>query len=89
MFDTIPLILKVLLLSKSKGDVALFFNFGYSLEQAGKTEAAADQYKIAALSEDTLGQLAAFRLGQIYIELNQFNTAINAFKIVFGCNVEV
>ena len=73
---------QVLLLSKSKGDVALFFNFGYSLEQAGKMEAAADQYKIAALSEDTLGQLAAFRLGQIYIELNQFNTAINAFKIV-------
>ena len=73
---------QVLLLSKSKGDVALFFNFGYSLEQAGKMEDAADQYKIAALSEDTLGQLAAFRLGQIYIELNQFNTAINAFKIV-------
>jgi tetratricopeptide (TPR) repeat protein len=73
---------EVLLLSKSKGDVALFFNFGYSLEQAGKMVAAADQYKIAALAEDALGQLAAFRLGQIYIQLNQFNTAINAFQIV-------
>ena len=68
---------QVLLLSKSKGDVALFFNFGYSLEQAGKMVAAADQYKIAALSEATLGQLAAFRLGQIYIELNQFNNPLN------------
>ena len=73
---------KVLLLSKSKGDVALFFNFGYSLEKVGKMDAAVDQYKIAALSKDVLGQLAAFRLGQIYIELNQFNTAINAFQIV-------
>ncbi|MAJ50606.1 MAG: hypothetical protein CMB82_03195 [Flammeovirgaceae bacterium] len=73
---------EVLLLSKSKGDVALFFNLGYSLEQAGKIVAAADQYKIAALSEDALGQHAAFRLGQIYIELNQFNAAINAFQIV-------
>lgn len=73
---------EVLLLSKSKGDVALFFNLGYSLEQAGKMVPAADQYKIAALAEDTLGQLAAFRLGQIYIQLNQFNTAINAFQIV-------
>ena len=44
--------------------------------------AAADQYKIAALAEDALGQLAAFRLGQIYIQLNQFNTGINAFQIV-------
>ena len=73
---------EVLLLSKSKSDVALFFNFGYSLEKVGKIVEAAKQYKIAALSEDALGQLAAFRLGQIYIELNQFNSAINAFKIV-------
>ena len=73
---------EVLLLNKSRGDVALFFNLGYSLEQAGKMVAATDQYKIAALAEDELGQLAAFRLGQIYIQLNQFNTAINAFQIV-------
>tara|TARA_A100001015_G_scaffold321385_1_gene451855 strand:- start:144 stop:3194 length:3051 start_codon:yes stop_codon:yes gene_type:complete len=73
---------KVLLLNQSKGDVALFFNFGFSLEQVGKIVEAADQYKIAALSEDTLGQLSAFRLGQIYIQLNQFNAAINAFQTV-------
>ena len=41
-----------------------------------------NQYKIAALSKDTLGQLSAFRLGQIYIQLNQFNAAINAFQTV-------
>ena len=75
---------KVLLLSRSKGDVALFFNFGFSLEQVGKIVKAADQYKIAALSEDTLGQLSAFRLGQIYIQLNQFNAAINAFQTVLA-----
>ena len=73
---------KALHLSRSKGDVALFFNFGFSLEQVGKIVEAADQYKIAALSEDTLGQLSAFRLGQIYIQLNQFNAAINAFQTV-------
>ena len=73
---------RVLLFSKSKGDVALFFNFGFSLEQVGKMVEAADQYKIAALSKDTLGQLSAFRLGQIYIQLNQFNAAINAFQTV-------
>ena len=73
---------RVLLFSKSKGDVALFFNFGFSLEQVGKLVEAADQYKIAALSKDTLGQLSAFRLGQIYIQLNQFNAAINAFQTV-------
>ena len=80
---------KVLLLSRSKGDVALFFNFGFSLEQVGKIVKAADQYKIAALSEDTLGQLSAFRLGQIYIQLNQFNAAINAFQTVLASEFNV
>ena len=61
---------KVLHLSRSKGDVSLLFNFGFSLEQVGKIVEAADQYKIAALSEDTLGQLSAFRLGQIYIPVS-------------------
>ena len=68
-------------MSRSKGDVALFFNFGFSLEQVGKIVEAADQYKIAALSGDTLGQLSALDWGKLP-SIKQFDAAINAFQTV-------
>lgn len=59
---------------------AMYFRYGVALEEAGKSGQAVAQYKLSALESSETGQSAAFRLGKIYLDQDNYEYALNAFR---------
>jgi tetratricopeptide (TPR) repeat protein len=62
-------------------DRDLLFRIGYVQMYSGEQEAAIESFKNVALKSDTLGYIASYYLGNLYVETDNKNYAISAFKI--------
>lgn len=78
-------------LSKKGVEVSTYYKLAFSYDQLDQPEKAIDNYKIAALRNSEVGQLSAFRLGQLYVNQQEFNFAAQSFEQAsrFDFNVEI
>lgn len=67
-------------LSKRGVEASTYYKLAYSYDQLKQSDKAIDNYKIAALRNSEIGQLSAFRLGQLYVDRNEFNFAAQSFE---------
>ena len=70
-------------LETNKGNVDrdLLFRIGYVQMYSGEHAEAIESFKKVALNSDTLGFVASFYLGNLYIKTDNKNYAISAYKI--------
>jgi len=70
-------------LSGKKGNVdrSLLFRIGYVQMFSGENEQAIESLKQVALKNDTLGYVASYYLGNLYIKTDNKNFAVSAFKV--------
>lgn len=62
-------------------DRDLLFRIAYVQMESGSQPEAIESFKKVALKNDTLGYIASFYLGNLYIKVDNKNYAISAFKI--------
>lgn len=67
-------------LSKKGAEVSTYYKLAFSYDQLDQPDKAIDNYKIAALKNSEVGQLSAFRLGQLYVNQEEFNFAAQSFE---------
>lgn len=67
-------------LSKKGVEVGTYYKLAFSYDQLRLPDKAIDNYKIAALKNSEVGQLSAFRLGQLYVNQEEFNFAAQSFE---------
>ncbi len=67
-------------LSKKGVEVSTYYKLAFSYDQLSQPTDAIDNYKIAALRNSEVGQLSAFRLGQLYVNQEEFNFAAQSFE---------
>ena len=65
---------------KSSGSI--YYKLAYAYDRSGKSEDAIKNYKIAGLENSDLGQLSAFRLGELYLQQEELLFAAQAFEKV-------
>ncbi|MBV6645555.1 MAG: tetratricopeptide repeat protein [Cyclobacteriaceae bacterium] len=79
-------------LSPNTTSAGVYYKAGYSADQVGDDEKAIENYKIAALESTETGQVAAFRLGHLYLNTEQKIFALNAFeeasKVDFSTSIQ-
>jgi tetratricopeptide (TPR) repeat protein len=70
-------------LETNKGNVDrdLLFRIGYVQMHSGEHAEAIESFKKVALSSDTLGYVASYYLGNLYIKTDNKNFAISAYKV--------
>ena len=70
-------------LATKKGNVEsdLLFRIGYVQMYSGENAEAIESFKKVALKSDTLGYIASFYLGSLYIKTDNKNYAISAYKV--------
>lgn len=70
-------------LTGKKGNVDrdLLFRIAYVQMQSGKSQEAVASFKKVALKNDTLGFIASYYLGNLYVKTDNKNFALSAYKI--------
>ena len=70
-------------LANKKGNVdrELLFRIAYVQMKSGKPNEAIESFKKVALKNDTLGYISSYYLGNLYIETDNKNYALSAYKI--------
>ena len=78
-------------LSKKGAEVSTYYKLAFSYDQLGQPAKAIDNYKIAALKNSEVGQLSAFRLGELYVDQEAYNFAAQSFEQAsrFDFNAEI
>lgn len=67
-------------LAKKGVEASTYYKLAFSYDQLDQSSKAIDNYKIAALMKSEVGQLSAFRLGELYIDQEEFNFAAQSFE---------
>lgn len=66
--------------SRKKMDSDGYYKLGYSYFKIGNDQGAIDNFKLAALDSDQLGQNSSFYLGKLYLKRRNYSYALSAFK---------
>jgi tetratricopeptide (TPR) repeat protein len=66
---------------KGNVDRDLLFRIGYVQKFSGENAEAIESFKKVALSNDTLGYISSYYLGNLYIKTDNKNYALSAFKV--------
>jgi len=69
--------------TRSKAEAPVLLRMADARQKTGQPEKAIDDLKSLAVLEDTTGQLAAYNLGELYVETNQLAYAASAFRTAF------
>ncbi|MFY0686309.1 MAG: tetratricopeptide repeat protein [Cyclobacteriaceae bacterium] len=69
-----------------KADHELYYRLAYAFDQVGDDNQAIENYKVAGLAKSATGQLAAFRLGELYLDQENYEFAANAFESAVKAN---
>ncbi|MDW3191441.1 MAG: tetratricopeptide repeat protein [Cytophagales bacterium] len=78
-------------LAKKGVEVSTYYKLAFSYDQLHQSDKAIDNYKIAALKNSEIGQLSAFRLGELYVNQEDYNFAAQSFEQAsrFDFNTEI
>lgn len=67
-------------LSRKGVEASTYYKLAFAYDQQGLADKAIGNYKIAALQNSEVGQLSAFRLGELYVAHENYNFAAQSFE---------
>ena len=67
-------------LSRKGVEAGTYYKLAFSYDQLGQSDRAIEYYKVAALQDSEVGQLSAFRLGELYVDQENYQYAAQSFE---------